>query len=706
MKRYLWIALPVIMALGLAVGIIRVAAQSGSPQQPQAAASHAFTYQGLLNKGTQTVNGACSISISLWDSLSGGGFLNSNTFNAVTVVNGLFTVQLDYGSSAFTGQARWLETAVKCSGDANYVTLSPRTQLTAAPYASFALNNWALQGNSGAGSGNFLGTLDQIPLNLGANSQIGLRILPDPTSPNLSGGYSGNQISTTSSGATIAGGGAFFYENRVWNDYGTVGGGRSNHADGYGAVAAGGIDNRATSDYSVVAGGLHNYATGSSAAIGGGFYNVASGYVAYIGGGDLNVASTQNATIGGGYSNTVSGGQLIANATIGGGVFNKVTGFAGVIAGGHGNQIAGEWGTIGGGGFNNASGRSSTVSGGEYNVTAGAGSTIGGGGWNGSATNGNKANGVASTIAGGFGNLISADGGYGVIGGGQLNQISAPASTNLGIATIGGGYNNKVTLGGATVGGGNSNTASGFDATVAGGNGNTASGAGAVVPGGVANLAQGNTSFAAGNRAKSFNNGCFTWADSNNFDFGCSSNNAFTARATGGVFFVSAIDGVGNPTAGVQLAAGGSGWGVLSDRSSKTNLAAVNGRQVLEALAQIPIGTWSYKTQDASIRHIGPMAQDFSVAFGVGEDNKHINTVDADGVSLAAIQGLYQISLEKDAQIARQQEQITALQTQISDLQRRLDNGGNGLPFDLSTVFSLAALIGVAIMWRQKAQGR
>ncbi|MBK8794037.1 MAG: tail fiber domain-containing protein [Holophaga sp.] len=568
-----------------------------------------------------------------------------------------------------------------------------------------------MQGNSGAGSGNFLGTLDQTPLNLGANSQIGLRILPNSTSPNLSGGYSGNQISTTVRGATIAGGGAFFYENRVWKDYATVGGG-ANHADGYGAVAAGGIDNRATSDYSVVAGGLHNYATGSSAAIGGGFYNVASGYVAYIGGGDLNVASTQNATIGGGYSNTISGGQLIANATIGGGV-HKVTGFAGVIAGGHGNQIAGEWGTIGGGGFEQRFGPPLNR---EWRrIQRGTRRRVNRWGrrlewlwhqWQQSQRRGfhhrrrfRQPDQRGWMVRRNWRRAAKSD--------------LCDCRDQSQIATIGGGYNNKVTLGGATVGGGNSNTAGGFDATVAGGSGNNASGSGAMVPGGLNNLAQGSTSFAAGNRAKSFNNGCFTWADSNNFDFGCASNNAFTARATGGVFFVSAIDGAGNATAGVQLAAGGSGWGVLSDRSSKTNLAAVNGRQVLEALAQIPIGTWSYKTQDASIRHIGPMAQDFSAAFGVGEDNRHINTVDADGVSLAAIQGLYQISQEKDIQIARQQEQITALQTQISDLQRRLDNlgplgaaSGNGLPFDLSTVLSLAALIGVAIMWRQKAQGR
>jgi hypothetical protein len=49
----------------------------------------------------------------------------------------------------------------------------------------------------------------------------------------------------------------------------------------------------------------------------------------------------------------------------------------------------------------------------------------------------------------------------------------------------------------------------------------------------------------------------------------------------------------------------------------------------------MPIQRWNMKSQDASIRHIGPMAQDFHAAFAVGEDNRHINSVDADGVALA-----------------------------------------------------------------------
>ncbi|HZY42592.1 MAG TPA: tail fiber domain-containing protein, partial [Anaerolineae bacterium] len=355
--------------------------------------------------------------------------------------------------------------------------------------------------------------------------------------------------------------------------------------------------------------------------------------------------------------------------------------------------------TMGGGGFNAASNRSTTVSGGEYNVAGGAGSTIGGGGWNGSGSSGNMAYGTASTIGGGFGNYLSPDAGYGVIGGGQQNSITATPGSNLGIPTIGGGFNNKVTLGGGTVGGGNSNTASNFDATVAGGNGNTASGGASMVPGGASNLAQGSTSFAAGYRARSLNNGCFTWADSNNFDYVCGTNNAFTARATGGVYFVTAIDGAGNPTAGIQLSGGGNAWSPLSDRNSKANFSSIDAREIVEKLAQIPISTWNYKTQDAAIRHIGPMAQDFAAAFNVGEDDKHITTIDADGVSLAAIQGLYQIVQEKDHRISQLENDVAKLKSGGSPAADQALN-----PFNLISLIALGGVIAIGL--RQKRGGR
>ena len=77
-----------------------------------------------------------------------------------------------------------------------------------------------------------------------------------------------------------------------------------------------------------------------------------------------------------------------------------------------------------------------------------------------------------------------------------------------------------------------------------------------------------------------------------------------------------------------------------SDRNLKRDLAPVDGDQILDSLAKLPIMTWRYKAESPSARHIGPMAQDFKAKFDVGSDDKFIMQVDADGVALAAIKTL------------------------------------------------------------------
>src|SRR6185295_6710764 len=78
-----------------------------------------------------------------------------------------------------------------------------------------------------------------------------------------------------------------------------------------------------------------------------------------------------------------------------------------------------------------------------------------------------------------------------------------------------------------------------------------------------------------------------------------------------------------------------------SDRNLKENFTAVSPREVLDKVATLTVSRWNFKG-DAATPHVGPMAQDFHAAFGLGTDDKHIATVDADGVALAAIQGLNQ----------------------------------------------------------------
>lgn len=104
--------------------------------------STAFTYQGQLKKGGNPINGICDFRFSLWNAASGGTQIGTTLYRAsVPVNNGLFTVQLDFGTGAFRGDARWLEIAAKCTGDADYVVLYPRQSLTPAPYALYALSS-------------------------------------------------------------------------------------------------------------------------------------------------------------------------------------------------------------------------------------------------------------------------------------------------------------------------------------------------------------------------------------------------------------------------------------------------------------------------------------------------------------------------------------------------------------------------------------
>ncbi len=92
----------------------------------------------------------------------------------------------------------------------------------------------------------------------------------------------------------------------------------------------------------------------------------------------------------------------------------------------------------------------------------------------------------------------------------------------------------------------------------------------------------------------------------------------------------------------------------------------------------MPLSTWNYKAQNDSIRHMGPMVQDFHAAFGLGVSDKLIDTIDPDGVALAAIQGLHALVQEKDADIAQLREQVkgdlAALEAQIAALTDRLED--------------------------------
>ncbi|HEX3126030.1 MAG TPA: tail fiber domain-containing protein [Thermoanaerobaculia bacterium] len=107
-----------------------------------------------------------------------------------------------------------------------------------------------------------------------------------------------------------------------------------------------------------------------------------------------------------------------------------------------------------------------------------------------------------------------------------------------------------------------------------------------------------------------------------------------------------------------------------SDRNMKRDIVPVEPESILAKVAGLPIATWRFKMDEsADVLHLGPMAQDFSAAFGLGHDDRHINPLDVAGVSLAAVQALNKQVSEKDAEIVKLQEQNAEMAKRLSNLE-------------------------------------
>jgi hypothetical protein len=99
----------------------------------------------------------------------------------------------------------------------------------------------------------------------------------------------------------------------------------------------------------------------------------------------------------------------------------------------------------------------------------------------------------------------------------------------------------------------------------------------------------------------------------------------------------------------------------VSDRNVKRDVEPVDQDAILESVVRMPVSTWSYKSEDPSVRHMGPMAQDFQAAFGLGDTDRAYDPIDAHGVAFAAIQGLYEQMREQGARIERLERENEAL---------------------------------------------
>jgi trimeric autotransporter adhesin len=516
----------VFVALALSAGSI-----------PALAQGTAIHYQGQLTDTGSLANGSYDFRFELFDAGSGGspvGVPLTNT--AVSVSNGLFAVELDFGPGVFPGADRWLELGVRKVAPNAFTTLTPRQKLTAVPYAitasqvtgllpsgglagtygsmvnfnnpgnSFAGNGagltnvsavtiggltagqfWQRTGNSGTTPGtHFLGTTDNQPLELKVYSGRVLRLEPAASgAPNVIGGAAYNSVDGGVIGATIAGGGAtsYFssaYTNRVGGHFSTVGGGSGNLIDS-----------------------IAQYST-----IGGGWFNTIQSGVLH-------------GAIAGGVQNTIE--TSARSATIGGGEVNRIQYNASRAT------IAGGWNHVIG------SNAPSASIGGGYHNTLGEGA-------------------AASVIAGGQDNSVQKDATGAAIGGGLANLVAS----NADYATLSGGFQNAILT-------------NAFSAMIGGGWRNTNSGRYAMISGGRENNASGDFSLAAGYGAKATNQGSFVWADALGGSFASTADNQFSVRASGGVRLETGGAGLtvdGQPVGGVL-----SGDGSLVVNLNATELA-------------------------------------------------------------------------------------------------------------------------------------
>src|SRR5207237_2420954 len=111
-------------------------AQRPQPQSPQVSIGAGFSSQGQLKQNGVAVKGNCDIAFRLYDAPGGGNLSALPLTQTVAVANGLFTTLLDFGTSPFDGDARWLDMRARCpAGAGAFTVLNPRQPLTAVPYA-------------------------------------------------------------------------------------------------------------------------------------------------------------------------------------------------------------------------------------------------------------------------------------------------------------------------------------------------------------------------------------------------------------------------------------------------------------------------------------------------------------------------------------------------------------------------------------------
>jgi hypothetical protein len=256
-------------------------------------------------------------------------------------------------------------------------------------------------------------------------------------------------------------------------------------------------------------------------------------------------------------------------------------------------------------------------------------------------------------IVGGKDNTTAGD--YNFVGGGQ-NVACASGSHNVAAGGLIMSFQGGARYG--VIGGG-------FNHLISTGLYNT-------IPGGRA-ITIGNTvggSFAAGTSVDCQHNNVFMWSDGTTLPASLvsSADNTWRVLASGGSTFFSnsAL------TTGATLAAGASSWAAVSDRNVKENLVELDSADVLAAVEELPIYAYNYIGSDPDMVCRGPMAQDWHAAFPSAKDPLMIDTMDLDGVTLAAVKGLAARVRAQDRMLEEYGAKFEAQEDRLAALERTL----------------------------------
>ena len=272
-------------------------------------------------------------------------------------------------------------------------------------------------------------------------------------------------------------------------------------------------------------------------------------------------------------------------------------------------------------------------------------------------------------------------GGDQVVASGQLsfaygNQVTVSS-------TVGVGFGSAVTVSGtAGFSSGAQNVCSGFACTAigytvrAGGQGSVAIG--------YRTTANNDYSVAIGYRASNnTHTGTMAMGDESTTDsVRNQADNEFRIRYNGGIRLRVSTAANGNTpgaggNVGCDLTVLVPSWTCASSRTLKENFLPVDGEDVLARVRGIPVTTWNMigdadHPNAASVRHLGPVAEDFYHAFGLGLGETTIGLGDIDGVNLAAVKALEARTTRLQQQLDQRNAEVLQLRGELSELRAQV----------------------------------